>query len=193
MLDRRANGRIERIPRRLSTQPTPSRHPIRQEIQLSSFLDTRRVPAYGVDKFDAEHAALMDIANRLFDGIQQHRAVQTLRSLLSEMAEHCERHFQHEESCFHVLHDAKAASAHLADHNILRERLSTIQSDFAERPSASHSLRTLVVVRDYLLQHIKTFDAALQARIVAAPAGTRAGAQMPRQISPVARTASAAP
>ena len=143
---------------------------------MSSFLDARRVPAYGVEKFDAEYAALMDIANRLFDGIQQHRAVQTLRGLLSEMVDHCERHFQHEESCFHVLHDAKAASAHKADHDVLRERLSTIQSDFAERPTASQSLRTLAVARDYLLQRIKTFDAALQARVVAAYTDTRAGA-----------------
>ena len=133
---------------------------------MTSFIDSTQVRAYGVDEIDADHADIMAIANRLFDGVQQHRAEQTLGDLLAELVDRCERHFQYEESFFRVLRNAKAAAAHKADHDILRKRLEAIQTDFAEQPAASHSLLTLAVLRDYLLEHIKTFDAELETRIV---------------------------
>ena len=107
----------------------------------------------------------MAIANRLFDDIQQLRAAQTLGDLLAELVERCERHFQYEESLFHALRNAKAAAAHKADHDIFRNRLEAIQTKFEEQPAASHSLLALAALRDYLLEHIKTFDAELETRI----------------------------
>ncbi len=144
---------------------------------MSSFIDSTQVRAYGVDDIDADHADIKAIANRLFDGIQQHRAAQTLGSLLGELVDCCERHFQREESYLSALRDAKAAAAHKADHDILRKRLESIQTAFAEQPAASDTLLTLAVMRDYLLQHIKTFDAALAGCIIRAKAGSGIGNQ----------------
>ncbi len=144
---------------------------------MSSFIDSTQVRAYGVDDIDADHADIKAIANRLFDGIQQHRAAQTLGDLLAELVDCCERHFQLEESYFRALRDAKAAAAHKADHDVLRRRLEAIRAAFAEQPAASDSLLALAVLRDYLLQHIKTFDAALAARIIRAMPGSDVGNQ----------------
>ena len=143
---------------------------------MSSFIDSTKVRAYGVDDIDADHADIMDIANRLFDGIQEYRASETLGALLGGLVARCEQHFRREESYLVRVHDPQA-EAHKADHDVLRRRLEAIRAAFAEQPAASDSLLALAVLRDYLLQHIKTFDAALAARIIRAMPGSDVGNQ----------------
>nr|WP_320049390.1 bacteriohemerythrin [uncultured Desulfuromonas sp.] len=110
----------------------------------------------GIATFDAEHRALVEVVNELYEAMREKRGDEVLGSLLSRLVVYTKKHFQHEED--HMLkHHYPNYDAHLLEHQKLKKTI----VEFQEQISTGYtglSPEVFKFLREWLLNHIVETD-----------------------------------
>lgn len=110
----------------------------------------------GVDRFDQEHKALVDMLNALHDGMLKAEAKETMGPLLKKLVQYTRHHFASEEDAFKEHHYPQALS-HKIEHDHLRRKAEDLLRAY-ESGKTGLSAETLKFLKDWLTNHILGTD-----------------------------------
>ena len=111
----------------------------------------------GVAVFDEEHKNLVEVINRLYDGICGGNVQETLHRVTDDLIEHAIVHFRHEEMYFDDTRFPLAAE-HKAMHEDLKKQVLAYRSEIDRRDSKLLAFEMLRFLREWLAQHIQIDD-----------------------------------
>ena len=84
----------------------------------------------GIATFDAEHRALVNVVNELYEALREKRGDEVLSSLLSRLVIYTKKHFQHEED--HMLkHLSPNDDTQLLEHQKLKKTFVEFQEQIS--------------------------------------------------------------
>lgn len=109
----------------------------------------------GLAELDEDHRKLMELINRLADGVTNHRGMAFIMAVFDEFIEHAQRHFAMEERLM-AHHDYPKAKHHAAHHAALLEELT--DSIEAITPDSAPSVALLDFLEAWLKHHILSLD-----------------------------------
>jgi hemerythrin-like metal-binding protein len=112
--------------------------------------------ATGFDSIDNEHKKLMDLLNKLHDGMMNHKTAEVLGPVLEELIKYTQTHFSHEEKLF-AQHKYPQEASHKMEHKKLVEKVVELQNGL-KNGSVTVSVGTLNFLRDWLNNHILKTD-----------------------------------
>lgn len=142
------------------------------------WMDDVEAEMLGVAEIDAQHKALVALANRLYHAIEDTHDYDLQATLLDELVSFTQYHFAREEMLMDRYGDPNA-QAHKRQHVQL---VGQVQF-FRHALTHGSSQVVLSALRPWLLRHIRTFDRALAAFVAKAMARERAamGEQLAEQ------------
>lgn len=112
----------------------------------------------GFESIDSEHKKLMDLLNKLHDGMMNHKTNDVIGGVLDDLIKYTQTHFAHEEKLFAQYKYPQEAS-HKLEHKKLVEKALDLQKGF-KAGSVTVSVGTLNFLRDWLNNHILKTDFA---------------------------------
>jgi len=111
----------------------------------------------GVRILDDDHKHLVDMVNKLFDGMRAGHAKAVLGPILDELVEYTKVHFAHEEDFF-AKTQYPGASAHKAEHDKLTQQVHDIQARYKAGALGILSLEVMEFLKTWLVNHIQVED-----------------------------------
>jgi len=130
--------------------------------------------AVGVPQVDEEHKELFDRVNRLLDGMQQSRAREELKPLVSFLTDYVVKHFGGEAALMQR-HRYPGAAEHLAQHGFFVAEFRALVSELEKHgPSALVTIKFSKLLCDWLRQHVASTDRKLGVFLASASATAQA-------------------
>lgn len=110
----------------------------------------------GVQEIDAQHKALVNLINNLFDAVKEGKGTAIFEKLISDLMKYTQIHFTTEERLFDQYNYPEKVS-HTATHKAFVDRVASFKKDF---DSGKTGLTTGVLsfLRDWLVKHIMSED-----------------------------------
>jgi hemerythrin len=105
---------------------------------------------------DAQHKHLIELLNKLHDGMSRGAAKDTLGSVLDELIHYTQAHFAAEERAMQTAAYPKLVE-HKAEHKALTDKVIKFRDDFAAGRTAM-SVHVLGFLKDWLTHHIMGTD-----------------------------------
>lgn len=133
------------------------------------WMDDAEAEVLGIAEIDAQHKALVALANRLYHAIEGTHDYDLQATLLDELVSFTQYHFSSEEMLMDRYGDP-SAEAHKRQHAQL---VSQVQF-FRHALTHGGSQVVLSALRPWLIRHIRTFDRALANFVAKATTGERA-------------------
>jgi hemerythrin len=118
----------------------------------------------GIADVDHEHRELVDLINRLHGEIEGGADRRKVHEFLGEVFAKIAAHFALEESLMRK-HRYDAYPEHKAEHENLLDALRDIMDDAEADDSAAYRQRLPGLVQDWFVNHFKSKDAQLHARL----------------------------
>jgi len=87
----------------------------------------------GVQELDTDHYRMVEIINKLYEGMVSGQQIEQLSAVLDELIEYTRYHFRHEESYFERA-EYPSAAIHHAEHEVLVEQILQVRNGLASRP-----------------------------------------------------------
>ncbi len=122
--------------------------------------------AVGHDVIDRDHRVLVDLVNRLYDGIAHGRGQARIGEILDELTDYIKGHFAREEALM-----AKAAGQDFTKHQTEHRTLVAGVEDLVDKHRRSEvqiSMEVMEFLKDWLTKHILDSDRQLVSRLRAA-------------------------
>lgn len=119
-------------------------------IEWSSYL------VLGIKEVDDQHHKLVDIINKLYEGLFEEHAHETLIEVMGELIQYTEQHFEEEEKLF-VLHDYIDNEEHIKKHKEFTEKI-YFYRDQIKSGKMVLSLDILSFLTEWLTDHIQGID-----------------------------------
>lgn len=111
----------------------------------------------GVDKIDDDHKELIRLINKLYEGIQEGHGKETLEEIFGSLVNYTHYHFSREEALYAAA-DQSLSREHKRLHDDFVEGVLKAQEDFKLGTTASPSLEMMVILKDWLFDHILGSD-----------------------------------
>ncbi len=120
-----------------------------------AFLVWNSSMSVGVKAADDDHKRLVDLLNKLHDGMKSGQGKDILGRILDELVSYTRYHFNREEEFF--ARTGYPADDHKREHRELVAKAVTLQSRFSSGESAL-SIETLDFLKEWLTVHIQGTD-----------------------------------
>ena len=111
----------------------------------------------GIEQFDREHKALVDLINSFYDACATESPVECLSQFYAELVEYATYHFRAEEAWMKG-HEYLRFAEHKDQHEYFMREITKMQADFSEGKK-DISLETLSFLIHWLRNHILVADA----------------------------------
>ena len=111
----------------------------------------------GIDEIDNDHRKLVEMINELFDGIQAGRGRAAQLGILQRLVDYTRYHFAREETLF-AENGSPRAQAHKKEHDALVAVVQKAQAEYVESGTVAPSLEMMVILKDWLFDHILGSD-----------------------------------
>ncbi len=111
----------------------------------------------GVALIDDEHRKLIGYLNALSEAIELDHADDAMLRLLDETIAYSAHHFKHEEELFLQTPYPKK-EAHLLLHQKITDNLAAIHHDFVHRKHTVPSIKFMLSLKEWLIEHIQCDD-----------------------------------
>ena len=111
----------------------------------------------GVCILDDDHRHLVEMVNKLFDGMRAGHAKAVLGPILDDLVEYTKVHFAHEEEFF-AKTQYPDASTHKAEHDKLTRQVLDIQTRCKAGALGILSLEVMEFLKTWLVNHIQVED-----------------------------------
>ncbi|MGA3048031.1 MAG: bacteriohemerythrin [Terracidiphilus sp.] len=121
---------------------------------LMSWVDEMSV---GVKVLDDDHKRLIELLNRLHEGIVTGQARRVLEDVIEQMLDYTKYHFSREESLFNKA-GFPGAAEHKHEHDLLIRRAMNLQARFENGQSTELSLEAMDFLKRWLTGHIQGSD-----------------------------------
>jgi hemerythrin-like metal-binding protein len=121
---------------------------------LMSWVDEMSV---GVKVLDDDHKRLIELLNRLHEGIVTGQARRVLEDVIEQMLDYTKYHFSREESLFNKA-GFPGAAEHKHEHDLLIRRAMNLQARFENGQSTELSLEAMDFLKRWLTDHIQGSD-----------------------------------
>jgi hemerythrin-like metal-binding protein len=119
----------------------------------------------GVTACDDDHKELMDMLNRLYEGMRSGQGKEVVGKVLDDLISYTKFHFAREEAFFEGT--GYPAVEHKAQHRDLVKQAEDLQARY-ESGECSLSIETLDFLKDWLTIHIQVTDKKYSAHLNAA-------------------------
>jgi hemerythrin-like metal-binding protein len=120
-----------------------------------AFFEWNSQMSVGVKACDDDHKQLIDMLNRLYEGMKKGQGKDVLGKVLDDLVKYTKFHFAREEEFFD--RTGYPAADHKREHRELVTQAETLQSRYKSGESAL-SIETLDFLRDWLTIHIQGTD-----------------------------------
>jgi len=124
-----------------------------------SFFDWRDHFSVGVAVFDEDHQKLVALINDLYDGIRSNAPPETVRKILTGLADYCDVHFSREEAMLRE-HAYPGLAGQRESHAKFTAKITEVIAAFNAGNSEVASFDLLRFLRDWLMNHILKEDMA---------------------------------
>ena len=114
----------------------------------------------GVQELDTDHYRMIEIMNRLHDGMVVGHQREELSAVLDELIEYTRYHFNHEESYFNR-GDYPSAAVHHAEHELLVEQILQVREGLSSRSIEDLDTELMNYLQSWLITHIMNTDKKL--------------------------------
>lgn len=121
-----------------------------------SFVSWSEKHATGIESIDTQHKKLMEILNKLHDGMMKQKTHDVLGGIFDELINYTVTHFAHEEKFFKDFNYPNATT-HILEHKSLTQKALELQAGF-KNGSIAVSVGTLNFLKDWLNNHIMKTD-----------------------------------
>ena len=111
----------------------------------------------GIEEIDGDHKKLVEMTNELYDGVQAGLGREALVGILERLVEHTRHHFAREEQLFEE-NDPPRAEEHKKGHYAMLAVVERAQADYVSSGAAAPSLEMMVVLKDWLYDHMLGSD-----------------------------------
>lgn len=111
----------------------------------------------GVAAVDADHKKLVEMINRLFDGVQAGHGKEAVGGILDGLIRYTVEHFDREERYFAQTGYPEAAE-HKALHEDLKRQALDIQTKYNAGGDFTITLETMNFLKNWLINHIQGSD-----------------------------------
>lgn len=111
----------------------------------------------GVKVLDDDHKRLIELLNRLHEGIVSGQSRRVLEDVIEQMLDYTKYHFSREESLFNKA-GFPGAAEHKHEHDLLIRRAINLQSRFENGQSTELSLEAMNFLKKWLTGHIQGSD-----------------------------------
>lgn len=111
----------------------------------------------GVEVLDNDHKKLVDMVNRLFDGIQAGQGKEAVGQILDGLIAYTVEHFKREEDFF-AQTGYPGSAEHKAIHADLCKQVVDIQQKYKSGATAALSLEVMNFLKNWLVNHIQGAD-----------------------------------
>lgn len=115
----------------------------------------------GIKKIDQEHKKLIDILNRLNTSVQEKKADKSICSIIDELIDYTEYHFETEESLLEK-HNYPDLDAHKAEHRKFTRNILEFKQQFSQMKEYAGQ-QVLDYLKNWLINHILASDKAYEA------------------------------
>jgi len=122
-----------------------------------AFMVWTKVISVGVTAMDDDHKKLIDIINKLHDGIVAGHKKEILAAVLDHLVDYTKFHFTKEEELL-LKTNYPALSAHKIEHESFVSRITNLQERFKSSPVVMLDLELMSYLRNWLLTHIQGSD-----------------------------------
>jgi hemerythrin-like metal-binding protein len=112
--------------------------------------------ATGIESIDKEHKQLMELLNKLHNGMMTKKTNEILGGIFNELVNYTVTHFAHEEKLFKE-HNYPNATTHIQEHKLLTQKALELQEGFNKK-TVSVSIGTMNFLKDWLDNHIMKTD-----------------------------------
>jgi hemerythrin len=109
-----------------------------------------------VKLIDQQHKKLIDLLNKMYDGLREQRGKEVLGAVLSELVAYTEGHFTTEERLM-SMHKYPGFEVHKLEHHILVKKVTDFEKDF-KAGRTSVSIDVMNFLKDWLTNHILGTD-----------------------------------
>ena len=116
-------------------------------------------PRIGVTEIDNQHAALIDLVNRLHEAMTQGETRDGLAAIITELVEHTQHHFAYEEQLM-ARHQYPGYDRHKADHDRLMQHILELAEQFRDGDLLL-SFAVMVDLKAWATIHIEKSDKPL--------------------------------
>lgn len=111
----------------------------------------------GVKSLDEDHVKLVEMLNKLHEGILAGHSREALGGVLDELVRYTKFHFAREEEFFEKVGYAGAA-AHKQEHSELMKKATDLQARYKSGSTSMLSLETMAFLKSWLSHHILEVD-----------------------------------
>lgn len=111
----------------------------------------------GIAVVDTDHRKLVDMVNKLFDGVREGKGTEAVGAILDGLVSYTVEHFDREEKMFASCGYPDAAQ-HRQQHEDLKQQVLAIQEKFRAGSSLTLTLDTMNFLKDWLTNHIRGSD-----------------------------------
>ena len=112
--------------------------------------------ATNIKSFDREHQHLVKLLNQLHQAMSEGKGQEVMGKILDDLISYTATHFAHEERVLKQ-HGYADFDAHKAQHEALKEQVSTLQQDF-KAGRTMISVKVLNFLKQWLTEHIMGSD-----------------------------------
>lgn len=109
-----------------------------------------------VKLIDQQHKKLIDLLNKMYDGLREQRGKEVIGGVLAELVSYTEGHFTTEERLMST-HKYPGYDVHKLEHHMLVKKVTDFQKEF-QAGRTSVSLDVMNFLRDWLTNHILGTD-----------------------------------
>ena len=113
----------------------------------------------GVRKIDEQHKKLVDLVNKLHDGMMQRRGREIIGGIVKELADYTVYHFKTEEELMNKYNYPESPS-HKKQHAEFVDKVSDFTAKF-EKKQISLTVEVHNFLSNWLINHIKKIDKSL--------------------------------
>ncbi len=114
----------------------------------------------GIDELDRDHIMWIDMYNALYRAAQAGTDKSTLMMSFDELLSHTRFHFINEDA-FMEEKGLEGAREHKAEHAKMLRQMNELRKGLQEAKTQETIIETLIVLRDWLVQHILESDREL--------------------------------
>lgn len=111
----------------------------------------------GIDEIDRDHIMWIDMYNALYRAAQAGADKSTLLMNFDEIVSHTRFHFVNEDA-FMDEKGSEGAREHKAEHAKMLRQMKELRQGLQEAKTQEATIETVIVLRDWLLQHILESD-----------------------------------
>jgi hemerythrin len=121
------------------------------------FMEWNERLVLGIEEIDNDHQKLVALTDELYDEIQAGQGREVLVNTLERLVEYTRAHFAREEKLFQE-GDSRLSEEHKKGHGAMVAVVERAQADYVSSGAVAPSLEMMVVLKDWLFDHMLGSD-----------------------------------